>query len=848
MSLSYLHYNILEKLGEGGMGVVYLADDTRLKRKVALKFLPQRIADDPAEHRRFKLEASAAAGLNHPNIAQVHAIEEAEGNLFIVMEYVQGDVLEDLIASEVLDIEKKTAIALQIAEGLQAAHDRDIIHRDIKSSNIMVSDAGLVKVMDFGLARIRGSEHITKPGSTLGTASYMAPELIAGNECDARSDIWSFGVVLYELFSNALPFQGVYEPAVMYAIMEEAPRPLPQAEGALPKNIRQVIMQCLEKDPDARYQCMRDIIDQLQPGNPKQARPARPLAGMSPGQYRAAAGGLAVMAAAVIFMYAMGLFSPEKQIAEKQIPEKKFLAVLPIEIIGDSPGLQSISDALSETFSYRLSALEKYENSYWVAPASEMRREKINSATQAKKLFGVNLVIVSSIQSLNDSTRFSLELVDADKMRRIGSEQIMVPSSNLAQLEVYGVRAMVKMLDITISDTVDKTITDGRPAVPEAYEYYLKGIAALQDYSNIDSLASAENFFKQAIASDDGFALAYAGLGEAYWQQYQTTKDSVLLKQSADKLNKALLLNKNLAPVQTSLGLLKTTLGTYDEAIAHFKQALKIDIKYTPAYQGMARAFDKKGDSKKAIEAYEQAISLKPDYWESHKDLGTHYLMNGEFDHAIEQYRQVITMTPGSSTAYSNLGVAYYYNGQMEQARAMFEHSLALENNPLTANNLAGIYFWQKNYDKAAAMYEVALNEFAHRYEIWGNLAAAYELGGHQAKARETYRIAIKKAEEQLRVNPNDVYVLADLGAYHSDLGHRQQALQYISKALGMGKDDIVIRQRAVAVYEKLGLREMALEWITAAMTNDLEMQPELENLVNDPKYVALKATFRAQH
>lgn len=845
MSLSYLHYIVREKLGEGGMGVVYLAEDTKLKRKVALKFLPRQIADDPAERRRFKLEASAAAGLNHPNIAQVHAIEEAEGQLFIVMEYVQGEVIEDLIASETLDMEQKTAIALQIAEGLQAAHDRGIIHRDIKSSNIMVSDAGLVKVMDFGLARVRGTEHITKPGSTLGTASYMAPELIAGNECDARSDIWSFGVVLYELFANALPFQGVYEPAVMYAIMEDPPRPLPQTDGPLPENIRQVIMQCLEKDPDCRYQCMNDIIDQLhstRPVDTGQARAARPRDGMFSGRHLAVAGGLAIMAAAVIFMNATGLFSPQNQ-----IPDKKFLAVLPIEIIGNSPGLQSISDALSETFSYRLSALEKYEDSYWVAPASEMRRENINSATQAKKLFGVNLVIVSSIQSLDDSTRFSLELVDADKMRRLGSEQIIVPSSNLAQLEVYGVRALVKMLDITISKTVDETITDGKPAVPEAYGSYLKGIAALQDYSHIDSLAAAENFFKQAIASDDEFALAYAGLGEAYWQQYQTTKDSVLLRRSAEQLNTALSLNKNLAPVQTSLGLLKTTLGEHEEAIAHFKKALEIDLKYTPAYRGMARAYDKNGDTKKAVAAYEQAIALKPDYWESRKDLATHYLMNGKFDRAIEQYRQVISMTPGSSTAYSNLGVAYYYNGQMDQARAMFEHSLALENNPLTANNLAGIYFWQKNYDKAAAMYEVALKKFENRYEIWGNLAAAYELGGHRAKARETYLLAVKKAEGQLRINPNDAYVLADLGAYHSDLGHRQQALQYISKALGMGKDDIVIRQRAVAVYEKLGLRDMALEWITAAMTNDLEMQPELKNLVNDPKYVALKATFHAQ-
>lgn len=844
MSLSYLHYTILEKLGEGGMGLVYLAEDTKLKRRVALKFLPKRISDDPAERKRFKLEASAAAGLSHPNVAQVYAIEEVDEEIFIVMEYVKGNVLEDLIAADALSSEEKNSIALQIAKGLKTAHDHNIIHRDIKSGNIMVAETGLVKITDFGLARVRGTEHITKPGSTIGTTSYMAPEQIAGEECDNRSDIWSFGVVLYELYTNKMPFSGVYEPAIMYSIMEEEPQPFPEDETELPGHIRRVITQCLEKKPQNRYQCLQDVVDQLESLQLLEAKPVpgnKPLF-TAPLAKSALAGGIAVLMIAFAIIYSVRI-PTEKNI----VPEKKFLAVLPIEIIGNTPGLRTISDALSETFSYRLSSLEKYENSYWVAPASEMRRENIKSATLAKERFGVNLAIISSIQALDDSTRFSLELVDVDKMRRIGSEQILVPSSDLAQLEVRGVSAMLKMLDISISDTARETMSRDDPRVPEAYEYYLKGIAALQDYSSIDSLETAEKFFIEAIRLDKSFALAYAGLGELYWQKYQTTKAPGLLEQAEDEMDTALDLNADLAQVQTSLGLLKTTLGEYEEAITHFTRALEIDVKYTPAHRGLAQAYDQLGENEKAIKSYQYAISLKPDYWESYKDLGTHYLMKGNFEPAIEQYQKVVAITPGSSTAYSNLGVAYYYNGQIDHAREMFEQSLALENNPITANNLAGIYFGQGNYKQAAEMYQIALEDFSNRYEIWGNLATAYDLNNQKVKARETYHKAITIAEERLQVNPEDAHVLADLGAYHSDLGNRQEALQYISKAVGMGKEDIIIRQRAVAVYEKLGLREMALEWITAAMINDLEMQPELRELVKDPKYIALKSRFDNQ-
>ena len=255
MSQVFLHYEILQKLGEGGMGIVYLAQDTRLNRKVALKFLPRRISSNELERKRFEIEAQAAAGLNHPNIAQVYAIEELDDELFISLEYVDGRELKDCIEDGELTPEEKSKISVQIAGALKAAHDKGIIHRDIKSRNIMLDAGGNIKVMDFGLARLDGSDGITKTGTTLGTTAYMAPEQLRGEKADTRSDIWSYGVVLYELFTGHMPFSGLHEPAVMYSITEEEPTEI-DSSVAIPKEINNVIDRCLIKDIEQRSQSM----------------------------------------------------------------------------------------------------------------------------------------------------------------------------------------------------------------------------------------------------------------------------------------------------------------------------------------------------------------------------------------------------------------------------------------------------------------------------------------------------------------------------------------------------------------------------------------------------------------
>lgn len=842
MSSSYLHYDIIRKLGEGGMGVVYLATDTRLNREVALKFLPKHIAYNEVERKRFEIEARSAAGLNHPNIAHVYAIEEIEDELFIALEYVDGVDLKDIIEEKKLSFNEKVDIALQIAEGLKVAHDKGIIHRDIKSRNIMIDTSKRVKIMDFGLAHLEGSDHITKTGTTLGTTSYMSPEQLRGEKADFRSDIWALGVVLYELFTGEMPFRGLHEPAVMYSITEEDPAPIDETSEKVPAYVRNVIDRCLEKKPENRYQNISEVITDLKEESAKS--PKRVGSSVNSKITRNLLGGIAAVSLLILvfIFFQSNVFS-----SDAEIPEKRYLAVLPIENIGNNPEIQAICDGLAETFSFQLSGLEQYEDSYWVTPASEIRKENVRSASQANKIFGVNLAISSSIQTFQDSTRLIIELVDADNVRRLDTRQVTVHSDNLDMLELNAIKAMLAMLEIDLQPKIEKTIGNGISDEPKAYEYYLKGRASLQNDTNVENLKEAIDRFEQAVVIDPGFALAYAGLGEAYWREYEVTGDVQYASLAETALNRALSINDQLAAVQYLFGVLKSGTGNYEESIAHFKRALKLDPKYTAAYRGMASVFNEIGDTKKALETYNQVIDLKPEYWEGYKDLGVYYLTNGDFGGAISNFEEVVEITPNNSKALSNLGIAYYYEGKNDKAREMFEKSLDLDQSPLTASNLAGLYFADGLYLEAAKMYEIALKEFSNRYEIWGNYAAAVELSGNKNRSLDLYRTAIQKAKEQLKVNPNDPELLADLGTYYSDLGETSDAIFNIKKALEINDQNLFVRFRAVNTYENLDMRKEALEWITADMITDIEAQPELKSLIQDPNYLSLKEQLANQ-
>lgn len=823
------------------MGIVYLARDTRLQRRVALKFLPRSISRDSGERARFQREARAAARLNHPNIAQVYAIEEDGAEMCIVMEYVEGRELRELIEDQALSYGEKLKVAEQVARGIKAAHDHDIIHRDIKSRNIIVSDDNQAKIMDFGLARLRNAEHLTETGATLGTTVYMSPEQLSGAEPDERTDIWSYGVVLYELFTGRLPFRGKYEKAVMYSITNEEPEPVSQLMSGAPPWLERMVDRCLAKEAGERYPDMKMLLEDMKlksaGDNVSRESGLLSVSGLTPASSIVYFGVPALLILLFLLFVLPGRFSW----LEGTVPEQKYIAVLPIENLDDNSEMESISEGLAETFSYRLSELERFEDSYWVAPASEMRKEQINSATQARQKFGVTLTVTSSMQTVADSTRLTLELVDTGDMRSLGAERVTVPSNNLAALEQEGVRAMLEMLQIEIGPNIAESLNEGQPSDPQAYEFYLKGRASLHSYITRDSLDRAVRMFDRAIEMDPDFALGYAGLGEAYWIQYETTQNRELLERADSVLHRALEINEDLAPLQELLGKLSREKGDYEQALHHFNRALEINPNYSTAYRGLASVYDRQGKTDMAVETYRKTIAEKPDSWEGYRDLGKYYHDSGQYEAAIEQFKKVLDLTPNSSIAYSNLGGSYYYNGQIEEARRMFVESLALENNAFAANNLAGIYYLEREYEEAIKMYKIAVNASPDRYDLWGNLAGTYEISGQSAQAREAYLTAIEKAHQQLEINSEDVQTLAFMGSYYSDINDTTNALKYIRRAAELNPSNIYVRRRALTTYEKLGMREEALEWVDSSLTSWIEAQPDFRELTEDSRYRELK-------
>jgi tetratricopeptide (TPR) repeat protein len=424
----------------------------------------------------------------------------------------------------------------------------------------------------------------------------------------------------------------------------------------------------------------------------------------------------------------------------------------------------------------------------------------------------------------------------------------LVHSDNLGQLEQAGVKAVLEMLEITIRPSVEEKISLGLTDVPNAYEFYLKGRASLQNSDRLDNLRTARDFFNRAIGLDSGFALAHAGLGESYWKEYEITNELALIELAAASLERARQINDQLSPVQYLLGLINAGTGKYESAIKNFENALQLDPKFTNAYLGIAGAYNAMGENRKAVETYQKIIDQKPDFWMGYKDLGIHYLTLGEIDNAITNFKKVTEITPQNSTAYSNLGIAYYYKGDTEEAKLMFVKSLEIEESALTANNLAGMYFSENSFEKAAEMYQIALTSLSDRYEIWGNYAAATYWSGNQEESKAYYRTAIEKAEQQLQVNSNDPMIIADLAAYYSDISDTLNAERNIERALKLNEDNLRIRLRAVAVYENIGKRSEALKWITWPMLADIEEQPEFKELIKDDNYQILRNQLMNYH
>lgn len=857
------HYTILEKLGGGGMGVVYKAEDTRLKRFVALKFLPPELTHDELAKERFEQEARAASALDHSNVCTIHEIDETDdGQVFICMAYYDGETLKHRLTRGPLTIDETLNIVLQVAEGLRQAHEHGIIHRDIKPANVMLTKDGAAKIVDFGLATLAGKAHVALGGEIAGTLSYMSPEQIHGSALDHRSDLWSLGVTMYEMLTGRLPFVGDEAQTVLQAIAHQDPAPIESLRTGVPAQLAAIVGRCLQKDPEERYQSAADLrADLRRVKHALTSATVSSMKGLPPvSSFRkrlrpVVALPVAVMVVAITLLAAVpsARRTIQKWLYIPMVPDQLHIAVLGFTNVGGDPANRAFCDGVTEILASTLTNLENFREKLWVVPASEVRAREVRSAGEARNVFGVNLAVTGSVVRAGDRVHLTVNLVDAETLRQINSEVIEAPEADLPTLQDRITSATLQMVKVKLEPTERKEITTGGTKVPRAYDLYVQARGTLENLQGESDPERAAELFKQAIALDPRFALAYAGLAQAELESYRKKKDARQVDEAVTSARSALELDDRLGEVHATLGSLYATTGKYEEAVREFKRAIEIQPRNAGTFTGLAGAYDALGNAAGAEDTFKRAIALRPEYWVGYTELGWLYYRRGRYEDAEKQFQKAVALTPQNAWAYNNLGTVYLVRGRDTQAREMFERSVAIRPVYGALSNLGTLNFKEGKLRDAATMYEKALLIRSGDFRIWGNLGTAYHFSDQNAKAKEAYTRAVEVAEQQRKVNPRNTRLLIGLAGYYGMLGERAKGLAVLEVVLKAPPTDADSMAAIGQSFEDLGEREKAIEWIGKALkagftAATLEEGPALRDLRSDKRFAKLLSESTSKH
>ena len=854
-------YEILGPLGSGGMGDVYRARDTHLHREVAVKVLSPAFAEDPNLLLRFRREAHVLASLNHPNIVTIYDIGEENRTVYIAMELIQGKALVEFLAAGAMPMHDALDIATQIGAGLAVAHESGIVHRDLKPGNVMIRPDGLAKILDFGLSKlapgfhppaIDGSTEATEQGVLLGTIDYMSPEQASGLPTDFRSDQFSFGSLLYEMVTGKRPFQRETVPQTLAAIIEDEPKPIASLNPKVPVAIETIVRRCMAKKPERRFAATRELARELKEiRDSSLAEETSSISAYARTFLRRAPLWLEISLAAALAVAGIRIATPrffEKVRAGPDVffpTTQKQLVVLPFTNVGNDPENQGFCDGLVEILSSKLSQLEQFQRKFRVVPSTDVLREGIVSVREARQTFGATLAITGSVQRTEDRVRLTINLVDPQTLLQLRSKTIDTEAHDISVLQDGVVLEVAELLDVKLSSQAKQVLAVGGTTVPNAYEYYMQGRGYLQRYEVPQNIETAISLFNLALGQDRSYALAEAGLGEAYWRKYEQTKDPRWVEEAKKSSAAAIKLNDNLAQVYVTLGMIATGTGRYPEAIHSLQKALALDPINSDAYGELAKAYQRMGNLKDVESTYLNAIAVRPGYWGTHNELGGFYYRLGRYVEAEKEFRTVVQLTPDNARGYSNLGVIAYSQKRYDEAAKMYEKSVAIKPSTSAYSNLGTVYYTLGRYTEAARYYELAIQMNGRNWLYWHNLAAAYQWGNEPEKARAALLRTAELAEEQRRINPRDPNLLMRLADAYSNLDQPQRARELLGQALALAPDDVSSMFDASVVYEQLGDRKLALQWIARAVkggySRDLiEKSPTLARLRLDPKYQAL--------
>ncbi|MDI6766672.1 MAG: protein kinase [Bacteroidota bacterium] len=839
------HYRIIEKLGEGGMGVVYKAEDNKLKRIVALKFLPKEFLCDSEAKSRFVHEAQAASALNHPNITTVHEIDEVEGECFISMEYIEGKSIKELAKGKELPIEEILRIAIQVAEGLSKAHQKNIVHRDIKSDNIMLTHDGLAKIMDFGLAKLKGVTKLTKTGTTLGTVQYMSPEQAQGIEIDQRSDIFSFGVVLYEMITGKLPFRGEHEAAIIYSLVNETPEPLARYKANVPEGLQRIVDKALQKDRNIRYQSAADVIADLK-GLQKEMTSAG-VEAMLPRRTKRFKWLAWVIGLLFLVGIAITVVLVFKPWSISTRAEAKSLAILSFKNLGtEADGY--LASGLAEDLAIKLRKLAGFR----VASSEDIRqlsKEELLPKQIASRL-NVQYALGGSLLKAGDLIQVNVEVIEQATGEVIWSEQFQRKFTDIHEFHDEVSQKIAKALKVGLSPT-DRIALKHKPTdSPEAYDHYLKGRHYYYNITFRDN-ELAEREFQRALQLDKNYPLALAGLADAYVQRYKERfdYDEYWLDSAEVLVGKALSLEPDLAEAYESraeflleednitgaieaaekarelrpdwdepyihLGDIYKQRGERSKALALFNTALNLRPS-VEALCGIANIFQSREQMDSARAAYQAAIKLNPDHDRSYLEFGDLQSELRNVEKAESLYRCAIEVRPDHAAGYQRLSESMCWNrGKVQEGETLLRNFV--ERFPYNWDGYEALYDYLKNHkdDEPAAVKIVEEAVSRNPNRVWPHLlfASAYaekmSPGTKWSKAMQASEEAVRAVERALALRPNSGRVFEWAGKVHYNLNRLDEALDYYNRALELrpGSSDpllhIAFAYREMKMYER---------------------------------------------